>query len=65
MRERKQQETRDGKKYFDQGTQSEEMKRLNKTFGTLHGVSSLVNLAEILVTIYYGFVLAGRATVSS
>jgi hypothetical protein len=63
MRERKHQETRDGKKYTDQGPQSDEMQRLNKTFSALHGASSLVNLVDIFVMVYYAFVLAGRATI--
>jgi hypothetical protein len=63
MRERKHQETRDGKKYTDQGPQSDEMQRLNKTFSALHGASSLVNLVDIFVMVYYAFVLADRATV--
>jgi hypothetical protein len=36
---------------------------LNNTFSALHGASSLVNLVDIFVMIYYAFVLAGRTTV--
>lgn len=60
MKQRKHQETRDGKKYYDSGPKSEAMQKLNKKFSMLHGVSSLINLVEILITIWYGFVLAER-----
>ncbi|KAF2817681.1 uncharacterized protein BDZ99DRAFT_431967 [Mytilinidion resinicola] len=60
MKERKHQETRDGKKSYDAGPHSAEMQRLNKRFGTLHGVSSLLNLAAFISTIWYGFVLGER-----
>jgi hypothetical protein len=57
MRLRKHQETRDGKKYDDAGTQSEEMKSLNWRFGVLHGVSSLVNMVGFGAMVWYGGVL--------
>lgn len=60
MKERKHQETRDGKKYFDAGPHSEAMKKLNKKFGMLHGVSSIVNLVALLATGYYASEIAGR-----
>ncbi|KAL0256947.1 hypothetical protein SLS55_007756 [Diplodia seriata] len=60
MRERKHQETRDGKKSYDAGPHSPEMQRLNKKFATLHGVSSLTNLATFIAQLYYGVVLAQR-----
>ena len=60
MKERKHQETRDGKKYYDAGPHSEEMKRLNKRFGALHGVSSLVNLVGLAALVYYGGTIADR-----
>jgi hypothetical protein len=63
MLERKHQETRDKKRYDAEGVKSDEMKRLNNTFSALHGASSLVNLVDIFVMIYYAFVLAGRTTV--
>lgn len=53
-------ETRDGKKYFDPAPHSEEMVRLNKQFGTMHGVSTLVNLAGFIATLWYGVSLAAR-----
>ena len=37
-------ETRDGKKSYDPAPHSEDMQRLNNKFGTIHGVSSLINL---------------------
>lgn len=60
MKERKRQETRDGKKYHDPGEHSAEMRRLNRAFGTMHGVSALTNLAGLAVTVWYGVLLAGR-----
>ncbi|KIW06200.1 uncharacterized protein PV09_02678 [Verruconis gallopava] len=65
IKQRKHQETRDGKKYYDDGPKSAEMQKLNKTFAALHGVSSLVNLVDIFVMVYYGFVLAGRVTIAT
>lgn len=60
MKERKHQETRDGKKSYDSGPQSKEMQRLNKAFGRMHGISALTNLVGLGVTIWYGFLLADR-----
>ncbi|KAF2175673.1 hypothetical protein K469DRAFT_609896, partial [Zopfia rhizophila CBS 207.26] len=57
MKLRKHQETRDGKKSYDPPPHSEEMKKLNKRFSMLHGISSLVNLVGIIATVWYGFVL--------
>jgi len=34
------------------------MQRLNKKFGMLHGASSLVNMAALIATIWYGGTLA-------
>lgn len=53
-------ETRDGKKYYDPAPQSTEMQQLNKSFSIMHGVSSLINLAGYIATIWYGFSLAER-----
>lgn len=36
------------------------MIRLNKSFGRVHGASALVNLAGLLVTMWYGVELAAR-----
>lgn len=60
MKERKHQETRDGKKSYDTGPQSKEMLRLNKAFGRMHGISALTNLVGLSFTIWYGFLLADR-----
>jgi len=60
MKQRKHQETRDGKKYYDAGPKSPEMQRLNSQFAKLHGVSSLSNVLGLAAMIYYGFVLAER-----
>ncbi|RDW57522.1 DUF4149 domain-containing protein [Aspergillus mulundensis] len=60
MRERKHQETRDGKKSYDPPPHSKEMIALNKKFGRLHGLSSLVNLVTLGATIFYGVVLSKK-----
>ncbi|KAF2201821.1 hypothetical protein GQ43DRAFT_440246 [Delitschia confertaspora ATCC 74209] len=57
MRERKHQETRDGKKSYDAPPHSKEMQALNKKFGMLHGVSSLVNLVAVVAEVWYAGVL--------
>lgn len=53
-------ETRDGKKSYDAGPQSKEMQSLNRRFGRMHGISSLLNMAGSLATVWYGMVLAER-----
>ncbi|KAH9827462.1 putative mitochondrial outer membrane protein [Teratosphaeria destructans] len=60
MKERKHQETRDGKKYYDPGPKSTEMQRLNSSFGKLHGAASLANIIGLGALIYYGVVLAEK-----
>ncbi|KAI9774427.1 MAG: hypothetical protein M1840_004321 [Geoglossum simile] len=60
MRERKFQETRDGKKSYDSPPHSKEMIRLNKAFGRMHGFSALINLVGFLGTVWYGLTLAGK-----
>ncbi|KAI0024748.1 hypothetical protein F4780DRAFT_552747 [Xylariomycetidae sp. FL0641] len=57
---RRQQEKEDGKKSWDQGPHSPQMQALNKQFGQVHGISSLLNLVTLAATIVYGFNLAGR-----
>lgn len=57
MQLRKHQETRDGKKSWDEGPHSKEMQALNKQFGVLHGISSLVNLIGFGAMVWYGGVL--------
>jgi hypothetical protein len=53
-------ETRDGKKYYDPAPYSNEMVKLNKTFATMHGISSLLNMGGLIATIWYDFSLAAR-----
>ncbi len=53
-------ETRDGKKSYDAGPHSKEMQILNQRFGRMHGISSLLNMAGSLATVWYGIVLAER-----
>lgn len=36
------------------------MRTLNKRFGVLHGISSLINLATLLSALSYGFTLGAR-----
>ncbi|KAF2477061.1 uncharacterized protein BDR25DRAFT_208477 [Lindgomyces ingoldianus] len=54
---RKHQETKDRKRSVDKGPHSKEMQALNKRFGMLHGVSSLVNLVGFLGMCWYGVLL--------
>ena len=60
MKQRKHQETRDGKKYWDAGEHSKEMSGLNKKFATLHGINALVNMIGMGFIVWYGFVLGER-----
>ncbi|KAL8971405.1 MAG: hypothetical protein Q9183_001074 [Haloplaca sp. 2 TL-2023] len=60
MRERKHQETRDGKKCFDPPPHSKEMQRLNKKFGIMHGASASLNLVSLAMIVWYGVVLSER-----
>ncbi|KAH6624995.1 hypothetical protein B0J18DRAFT_429875 [Chaetomium sp. MPI-SDFR-AT-0129] len=60
MEERRVQEKKDGKKSYDAPPHSQEMTELNKRFGMLHGVSSLLNLGSFISTVAYGFTLASR-----
>lgn len=60
MKERKQQETRDGKRCHDPGPHSKEMERLNKRFGRMHGASALTNLVALGLTVVYGVLLSDR-----
>jgi len=46
-------EKEEGKSYNDAGV-SDKMKALNKTFGALHGVSSLLNLTSVLALAFHG-----------
>lgn len=47
-------EKKDGKRSHDAAPHSDEMAALNREFGRLHGVSSLLNLVTLLSTIVYG-----------
>ncbi|CAM1505424.1 Fc.00g110610.m01.CDS01 [Cosmosporella sp. VM-42] len=60
MKERRGQAKRDGKEWFSEGPHSDEMKALNKRFGMLHGISSLINVTTFLAALAYGFTLGGR-----
>lgn len=53
-------ETRDGKKSYDPAPHSKEMLKMNRAFGRMHGISSLLNLAGFLATMWYGVTLAER-----
>jgi hypothetical protein len=60
MKERRGQVKRDGKEWYAEGPHSAEMKALNRRFGILHGVSSLLNLGTLVALIAYGFTLGAR-----
>ncbi|UNI14089.1 hypothetical protein JDV02_000762 [Purpureocillium takamizusanense] len=60
MKERRGQVKRDGKEWYAEGPHSDEMQALNKRFGMLHGVSSLVNLTTFVSAVTYGFTLGAR-----
>ncbi|EMR68365.1 hypothetical protein MGN70_010983 [Eutypa lata] len=55
---RRVQETKDGKRSYDAPPHSEEMAALNKRFGQLHGLSSLLNVVTLVATVAYGFHLS-------
>ncbi|KAI0128858.1 hypothetical protein BJ170DRAFT_623179 [Xylariales sp. AK1849] len=57
---RRAQETRDGKKSYDSEPHSQEMTALNKKFGQLHGISSLLNMISFIAIVAYGFTLSTR-----
>ncbi|KAK9240377.1 hypothetical protein V1525DRAFT_337343 [Lipomyces kononenkoae] len=57
MNLRKAQEAKEGKKSYEDGV-SDDMKKLNKKFGIVHGISTIVNLGTLFVTAVYGVVLA-------
>ncbi|KAF4629483.1 hypothetical protein G7Y89_g8663 [Cudoniella acicularis] len=52
MRERKVQETRDGKKSYDPPPHSQEMQELNQAFSKMHSISSLVNLGAFIAALW-------------
>ena len=39
---------------------SAEMKSLNRTFGMLHGVSSLLNLSAVIAVIFHGLWIGNK-----
>ncbi|ORY70159.1 uncharacterized protein BCR38DRAFT_503287 [Pseudomassariella vexata] len=57
---RRQQEKKDGKQSWDAPPHSQEMVALNKNFGQLHGLSSLLNVVSFIATVTYSFTLASR-----
>lgn len=60
MKERKHQETRDGRKSYDPEPHSKEMKELNRAFGKMHAASSVLNLGGWMVMMWYGVEIARR-----
>lgn len=58
--ERRKQEEKDGKRSWDPQPHSQEMAALNKKFGMLHGISSLLNVVHFVASIVYGVTLAER-----
>lgn len=58
--ERRKQEAKDGKRSWDPEPHSQELTALNKKFGILHGISSLLNVVNFVASVVYGFTLAGR-----
>ncbi|KAG6365232.1 hypothetical protein INS49_006841 [Diaporthe citri] len=58
--ERRKQEEKDGKRSWDPKPHSQEMTALNKKFGMLHGISSLLNVVNFAASVVYGFTLAER-----
>lgn len=57
---RRKQEAEDGKRSWDPQPHSQEMAALNKKFGILHGISSLLNVANLVASVVYGVTLASR-----
>ncbi|KFA62658.1 hypothetical protein S40285_07847 [Stachybotrys chlorohalonatus IBT 40285] len=60
MKDRRGQVKRDGKEWYAEGPHSQEMQALNRKFGVIHGVSSLLNLATFGAVVAYGFTLGAR-----
>lgn len=60
IRDRKSQERKDGKTSYDPPPHSQEMLALNKKFGMLHGISSLLNLATFIASVIYGVEVSSR-----
>ncbi len=53
-------EKKDGKKSYDAAPHSQEMLALNKQFGMLHGISSVLNLGSFVAAVRYGVTLSSR-----
>lgn len=53
-------ETRDGRKFNDPETTSEEMRTRNRTFSKNHAMSIHLNLLAVGATVWYGIRLASR-----
>lgn len=60
MADRYAQERKDGKKSYDPAPHSQDMLALNRQFGKLHGVSSLLNLSAFIMAVVYGVTLSAR-----
>ncbi|RPA88088.1 hypothetical protein BJ508DRAFT_2531 [Ascobolus immersus RN42] len=62
MRERKVLEAKEGRRYYEtyDGGHSEDMKKVNKKFAKLHGISSALNLVSLVASTWYGNQLANR-----
>jgi hypothetical protein len=54
------QESIDGKKAHDAPPHSQKMTELNKRFGKVHGMSSLLNMGALIATVAYGVYLGNR-----
>jgi hypothetical protein len=53
-------EKKDGKRCIDPPPHSKEMQQLNKAFGRMHGISSLLNMAGLWAIVFYGVSIAER-----
>ena len=58
-------ETRDGRKFNDKENMSVEMQKCNRAFSKAHAMSIHLNLIAIISTVWYGFSLASRLSVSA
>ncbi|KAK9459401.1 uncharacterized protein V1516DRAFT_679820 [Lipomyces oligophaga] len=58
---RKTQETKEGKKYYEEDV-SQDMLDLNKKFGVMHGISAVVNLGTLFAISAYGVFLSAAIT---
>ncbi|KAJ9660038.1 hypothetical protein H2201_007079 [Coniosporium apollinis] len=65
MIERIHQETRDGRSYRDVEGMSEEMRLANRKFSRNHAMCIHLNAIAMVATVWYGFSLGSRITVSA